>query len=216
MAKTKIAVLISGRGSNLKALIEACEDPSYPAEIVLVVSNNAEAGGLQHAEDAGIETEVLDHRDFDSRDDFEDALDTLLRLYASRFVCLAGFMRILTASFTERWRDLLINVHPSLLPSFKGLHTHERALETGVRVHGCTVHYVRPEMDNGPIIGQAAVPVLHNDTPETLAARVLTAEHQLFPQCVALACSGKARVAAEHVRLQVREFGAELLMNPHD
>lgn len=216
MAKTKIAVLISGRGSNMQALIEAAKAEDYPAEIVLVVSNNPDAGGLALAEAAGIETEVLDHRDYDKRDDFEEALDTLLRLYGARFVCLAGFMRILTASFTERWRDLLINIHPSLLPAFKGLHTHERALEAGVRVHGCTVHYVRPEMDAGPIIGQAAVPVLHGDTPDTLGARVLAAEHQLFPQCVALACTGKARVAGERVRLQVREFGADLLMNPHD
>ncbi len=216
MAKTKIAVLISGRGSNMQALIEAAKAPDYPAEIVLVLSNNPDAGGLAIAEEAGIETEVVDHRDFEKRDDFEEALDQLLRMYGARFVCLAGFMRILTASFTERWRDLLINIHPSLLPSFKGLHTHERALEAGVRVHGCTVHYVRPEMDAGPIIGQAAVPVLHGDTPETLGARVLAAEHQLFPQCVALACTGKARVAGERVRLQVREFGADLLMNPHD
>lgn len=216
MAKTKIAVLISGRGSNMQALIEAAKAPDYPAEIVLVLSNNPDAGGLAIAEEAGIETEVVDHRDYEKRDDFEEALDQLLRMYGARFVCLAGFMRILTASFTERWRDLLINIHPSLLPSFKGLHTHERALETGVRVHGCTVHYVRPEMDAGPIIGQAAVPVLHGDTPETLGARVLAAEHQLFPQCVALACTGKARVAGERVRLQVREFGADLLMNPHD
>ena len=216
MAKTKIAVLISGRGSNMQALIEACRAEDYPAEIVLVMSNNPDAPGLKIAEEAGIETEVLDHRNYQKRDDFEEALDTLLRLYDVRFVCLAGFMRILTASFTERWRDLLINIHPSLLPSFKGLHTHERALEAGVRVHGCTVHYVRPEMDAGPIIGQAAVPVLHGDTPETLGARVLAAEHQLFPQCVALACTGKARVAGERVRLQVREFGADLLMNPHD
>lgn len=216
MAKTKIAVLISGRGSNMQALIEAAKAPDYPAEIVLVLSNNPDAAGLAIAEEAGIETEVVDHRDFEKRDDFEDALDQLLRMYGARFVCLAGFMRILTASFTERWRDLLINIHPSLLPSFKGLHTHERALEAGVRVHGCTVHYVRPEMDAGPIIGQAAVPVLHGDTPDTLGARVLAAEHQLFPQCVALACTGKARVAGERVRLQVREFGADLLMNPHD
>lgn len=216
MAKTKIAVLISGRGSNMQALIEAAKAPDYPAEIVLVLSNNPDAAGLAIAEEAGIETEVVDHRDFEKRDDFENALDRLLRMYGARFVCLAGFMRILTASFTERWRDLLINIHPSLLPAFKGLHTHERALEAGVRVHGCTVHYVRPEMDAGPIIGQAAVPVLHGDTPETLGARVLAAEHQLFPQCVALACTGKARVAGERVRLQVREFGADLLMNPHD
>jgi len=216
MAKTKIAVLISGRGSNMQAIVEAAEAEDYPAEIALVVSNNPDAAGLAWAADRGIETEVLNHRDYETREAFEEALDTLIRLYGARIVCLAGFMRILTPYFTEKWRDLLVNVHPSLLPSFKGLHTHERALEAGVRIHGCTVHYVRPEMDDGPIIGQAAVPVLHGDTPDTLAARVLEAEHQLYPQCIALACSGKARVAGERVRLQVREFGADLLMNPHD
>ncbi len=216
MAKTKIAVLISGRGSNMQAIVEAAQAEDYPAEIALVVSNNPDAAGLAWAADRGIETEVLNHRDYETREGFEEALDILIRLYGARIVCLAGFMRILTPYFTEKWRDLLVNVHPSLLPSFKGLHTHERALEAGVRIHGCTVHYVRPEMDDGPIIGQAAVPVLHGDTPDTLAARVLEAEHQLYPQCIALACSGKARVAGERVRLQVREFGADLLMNPHD
>ena len=216
MAKTKIAVLISGRGSNMQALLEAARNEDYPAEIVLVASNNPDAPGLAIAREAGIETEVVNHRDYEDREAFEEALDQTIRLYGARIVCLAGFMRILTPWFTERWRDLLINIHPSLLPAFKGLHTHERALEAGVRIHGCTVHYVRPEMDDGPIIGQAAVPVLPGDTPDTLSARVLEAEHQLYPQCVALACSGKARVAGARVRLQAREFGAELLMNPHD
>ena len=216
MAKTKIAVLISGRGSNMQALIEAAKHEDYPAEIVLVASNNPNAPGLEIARAAGIETDVVNHRDYEDREEFEEALDQTIKLYGARIVCLAGFMRILTPWFTERWRDLLINIHPSLLPAFKGLHTHERALEAGVRIHGCTVHYVRPEMDDGPIIGQAAVPVLPGDTPDTLSARVLEAEHKLYPQCVALACSGKARVAGERVRLQAREFGAELLMNPHD
>ena len=216
MAKTKIAVRISGRGSNMQALIEAAKHEDYPAEIVLVASNNPDAPGLEIARAAGIETDVVNHRDYEDREEFEEALDQTIKLYGARIVCLAGFMRILTPWFTERWRDLLINIHPSLLPAFKGLHTHERALEAGVRIHGCTVHYVRPEMDDGPIIGQAAVPVLPGDTPDTLSARVLEAEHKLYPQCVALACSGKARVAGERVRLQAREFGAELLMNPHD
>ena len=216
MAKTKIAVLISGRGSNMQALIEAAKHEDYPAEIVLVASNNPDAPGLEIARAAGIETDVVNHRDYEDREEFEEALDQTIKLYGARIVCLAGFMRILTPWFTERWRDLLINIHPSLLPAFKGLHTHERALEAGVRIHGYTVHYVRPEMDDGPIIGQAAVPVLPGDTPDTLSARVLEAEHKLYPQCVALACSGKARVAGERVRLQAREFGAELLMNPHD
>ena len=216
MAKTKIAVLISGRGSNMQAILAAAKADSFPAEVVVVISNNHDAAGLEYAREAGIETEVVDHRDFDTREEFEQALDAVLKLYDTRIVCLAGFMRILTPWFTERWRDLLLNIHPSLLPAFKGLHTHERALETGVRIHGCTVHYVRPEMDDGPIIGQAAVPVLPDDTPSTLAARVVAAAHKLYRQCIALACTGKARVAGGRVRLQVREYGAELLMNPHD
>jgi phosphoribosylglycinamide formyltransferase-1 len=216
MAKTKIAVLISGRGSNLKAIIEAAKAEDYPAEIALVVSNNESAAGLELAHEAGIEAKVINHRDYETREAFEESLDLLLRAYEIRIVCLAGFMRILTSSFVDRWRDLLINIHPSLLPSFKGLHTHERALEMGVRIHGCTVHYVRSEMDNGPIIGQAAVPVSLGDTPEDLSKRVLAAEHLLYPQCVALVCSGKARVAGERVKLQSRDFGNDLLINPHD
>jgi phosphoribosylglycinamide formyltransferase-1 len=216
MAKTKIAVLISGRGSNLQALIDASKADDYPAEIVLVLSNKADAYGLERAREAGIATAVVDHKSFETREEFEEAIDGAIRAAGARFVCLAGFMRILTPWFVERWRDLVINIHPSLLPAFKGLHTHERALEAGVRIHGCTVHYLRPEMDDGPIIGQAAVPVLPGDDADALSARVLEAEHKLYPQCVALACSGKARVAGERVRLQAREFGADLLMNPHD
>jgi phosphoribosylglycinamide formyltransferase-1 len=191
MAKTKIAVLISGRGSNMQALLEAAKDEDFPAEIVLVASNRPDAPGLAVAEAAGIATEVVDHRDYDGREAFEEALDSTLKMYGPRIVCLAGFMRILTPWFTERWRDLLINIHPSLLPAFKGLHTHERALEAGVRIHGCTVHYVRPEMDDGPIIAQAAVPVLSGDSENSLAVRVLLAEHRLYAMALGMVARGQ-------------------------
>ena len=212
----KIAVLISGRGSNLQSLIDAQARGSLSAEIALVISNISNASGLERAIKAGIPAKTISHKDYLDRRDFEGALHIALLEAHIELVCLAGFMRLFTDSFVNEWTDRLVNIHPSLLPAFKGLHTHERALEAGVRIHGCTVHYVRPEMDDGPIIGQAAVPVLPGDTPDTLSARVLEAEHKLYPQCVALACSGKARVAGERVRLQAREFGAELLMNPHD
>ena len=214
MAKTKIAVLISGRGSNLQALIDAAKAEDYPAEIVLVLSNKPDAAGLYRAAESGIPTAVVDHNEFEEREAFEAAIDERLKEAKARYVCLAGFMRILTPWFTERWRDLILNIHPSLLPAFKGLHTHERALETGVRLHGCTVHFVRPEMDDGPIIGQAAVPVLPGDDADTLNDRVLAAEHALYPRCVALVCSGKARVSGERVRLQGVAAEQDMLINP--
>lgn len=217
MAKTKIGVLISGRGSNLQALIEACQDEAFPAEISIVVSNKAGAKGMEHARKAGISTSFIDHTLFEDREGFEQKLDEALKEAGVKFVCLAGFMRILSPWFVERWRDRLINIHPSLLPSFKGVHTHERALENGVRIHGCTVHFVRPEMDDGPIIGQAAVPVLPTDTPETLGERVLSAEHKLYPVCLKLLVEGKARVTAERVRMD-RDSTSDptlTLFNPH-
>ncbi len=163
MARLRTAVLISGRGSNLRALIAACAAPDFPAEIVAVIANRADAGGLAHAAAAGIASRVVPHRDYPSREAFDAALDAALRQAGAELVCLAGFMRLLTAPFVEAWRDRMINIHPSLLPAFPGLRTHERALEAGVRFSGCTVHYVRPEMDLGPIILQAAVPVLPRD-----------------------------------------------------
>jgi phosphoribosylglycinamide formyltransferase-1 len=178
---TPIAVLISGSGSNLQALIEACKTPGYPARIVLVLSNKADAHGLTRAGNAGIATGIISHKDYADRETFDAALDAAIRQSGAQFVCLAGFMRVLTPGFTERWQGRMINIHPSLLPSFKGMRTHRDALEAGVRIHGCSVHYVVPEMDSGPIIMQAAVPVKTDDTPETLAARVLEAEHILYP-----------------------------------
>ena len=212
MAKTKLAILISGRGSNMQALIDACAQPDFPAEIALVLSNRPDAGGLDRAKDAGLPTAIVDHAGYETREAFEAVMSDLIEAAGAQLVCLAGFMRLLTPDFVNHWRDRLINIHPSLLPSFPGLHTHERAIEAGVKLHGCTVHFVRAEMDNGPIIGQAAVPVLSGDTPEDLAARVLAAEHQLYPACVKLVASGKARVRGDIVKTDAKVDG--LLINP--
>jgi phosphoribosylglycinamide formyltransferase-1 len=200
--RVRVGVLISGRGSNMAALIEACAAPDFPAEIVLVISNNADAKGLETASVAGIATKVIAHRGKGSREAFEaDANEALLEADVE-YVCLAGFMRLLSADFVERWRDRLLNIHPSLLPSFPGLNTHERALEAGVRITGCTVHFVRAEMDSGPIIAQVAVPVSDRDTPDTLAARVLTSEHRIYPLALKLVASGQARVVGERVLIE--------------
>ncbi|RIA56839.1 phosphoribosylglycinamide formyltransferase [Dichotomicrobium thermohalophilum] len=195
----KIGVLISGRGSNLAALIEACQTPDYPAEIAVVISNRPGAPGLQFAESAGIPTQVIDHKHFASRTDFDRALDDALRAAGAELVCNAGFMRLLTPEFVQLWRDRQLNIHPSLLPAFRGLDTHERAIASGVRISGCTVHFVRAEMDEGPIVAQAAVPVLPGDDAEALAARVLRAEHQLYPWAVRLVASGAAWVEDDRV-----------------
>jgi phosphoribosylglycinamide formyltransferase-1 len=214
-SRLKVGVLVSGRGSNLQALIDACADPAFPAEIVHVMSNKASAYGLERAKAAGISTSVIRHRDYDTREAFDAAVDKELRLLGVEFICLAGFMRVLTADFVAAWKDRMINIHPSLLPSFKGLNTHERALDYGVRLHGCTVHFVRAEMDDGPIIVQAAVPVLADDTPDTLAARVLEQEHVVYPRALRLVAEGRARVVGSVVRID--GGGAEgALVNPAD
>jgi phosphoribosylglycinamide formyltransferase 1 len=185
MAKKRVAVLISGRGSNIASLIDAAKDDSYPAEIALVVSNRPDAAGLAHARSRGIETAVVDHTHFGKdREAFERALQDVLKAHRIDIVCLAGFMRLLTPWFVGQWQGRMLNIHPALLPAFKGLHTHERALAAGVKTHGATVHLVSPEMDSGPIIAHAEVPVLDGDTPETLAARVLEAEHRIYPQAL--------------------------------
>ncbi|MCX5577016.1 phosphoribosylglycinamide formyltransferase [Kaistia terrae] len=209
MARKRVAILISGRGSNMTALIEAAADPDYPAEIALVVANRADAGGLVRAAEAGIATAVIDHKAYASRAEFDAAMDARLRAENIDLVCLAGFMRLLTDGFVEGWRDRMINIHPSLLPLFPGLDTHERAIEAGMRLTGCTVHFVRTQMDSGPIIGQAAVPIAFDDTPDTLSKRVLTAEHQLYPLALALVASGLA--TAENERLVIQsDLPAEL------
>ncbi len=197
----KIAVLISGRGSNLQSLIDAAAAGELGAEIALVISNVPDAPGLERAARTGIPTETVDHRDFEGREPFEDALHAALSGRSIELVCLAGFMRLLTDNFVGKWRDRLINIHPSILPAFKGLHTHERAIEAGVRFSGCTTHFVTPEMDDGPIIAQAVVPVLQGDTPGDLAARILAEEHKLYPLAVRLIAEGRAKVAGNKVEI---------------
>jgi len=197
LARLKTAILISGRGSNMQALIEACRAPTAPAEIVLVLSNKPEAGGLRYAATAGIPTAVVDNRNYRERAAFDAELDAHLQAAGAEFICLAGFMRLFTAAFVERWRDRMINVHPALLPAFPGLDTHARALAAGVRFHGCTVHFVRFETDTGPIIIQAAVPVEMADTPDSLSARVLVQEHHIYPQALAWVAEGRVRVEGD-------------------
>lgn len=186
MRKARTGVLISGRGSNMMALAEAARDPAFPAEIVCVVSNTAEAGGLDFARANGIAAEVISHKAHASREAFEAALDAHLRSMDVQIVALAGFMRVLTAGFIAGWEGRMINIHPSLLPAYKGLHTHERALADGATRHGCTVHLVTAELDAGPILRQAEVPVLPGDTPDTLAVRVLKEEHRIYPEALAM------------------------------
>ena len=199
MTRKRVGVLISGRGSNLQALINACKTRDYPAEIVLVISNVPQAQGLLRAEAALIPTLTLDHKDFPSREDFDAALDAALKNGGVEILCNAGFMRLHTPGFVECWRDRHLNIHPSLLPAFRGLHTHERVIAAGCKISGCTVHFVRVEMDEGPIVAQAAVPVLGEDSADTLAARVLEAEHHLYPHALALVASGAVSVNAELV-----------------
>jgi phosphoribosylglycinamide formyltransferase 1 len=196
-AKKRVAVLISGRGSNMVALIDAAKADDYPAEIVLVVSNRPDAAGLVLAHQAGIETVIVDHRQFgEDRASFDQALEAQLRRHSINLVCLAGFMRLLTPSFVKEWNGRMLNIHPALLPQFKGLHTHRRALAAGVEQHGATVHFVVPEMDSGPIVAQESVPVLEGDTEETLARRVLEVEHRLYPQALRLVAEGRAIFSA--------------------
>ena len=196
MARKRVAILISGRGSNMVALIEAAKDGPYPAEIVLVVSNDPAADGLKRAAAAGIRTAVVDHRTFGKdREAFERALQAELQAHDIELVCLAGFMRLLTPWFVRQWDGRLLNIHPALLPAFKGLDTHARALAAGVKEHGATVHFVVPEMDAGPIIAQAAVPVRSGDTEATLAARVLEVEHRIYPEALKMVAEGRVQIA---------------------
>jgi len=191
--RRRVAILISGRGSNMAALLEAAADPAYPAEIVLVLSNRPDAKGLDTAAAAGIPTAVVDHRPFrGDRGAHEQAIDAALRQAGAEIVCLAGYMRLLTPVLVDAWQGRMLNIHPSLLPSFKGLDTHARAIDAGVKLHGCTVHLVTQEMDEGPILAQAAVPVLPRDTEDDLAARVLRQEHVLYPAALAAFAAGDA------------------------
>ena len=195
MAKKRVAVLISGRGSNMAALIEAASAPDYPAEIALALSNRADAAGLALAEARGVATVVLDHRPYgQDRPAFEQALQAVLDQRRIELVCLAGFMRLFTAEFVQRWQGHMLNIHPALLPSFRGLDPQGQALAAGVKISGATVHFVVPEMDAGPIVVQAAVAVRDDDTAETLAARVLAAEHRIYPLALRLVAEGRVRI----------------------
>ena len=193
MSRARTAVLISGRGSNLQALIDASADPKFPAQIVLVISNIEGVYGLDRAQRAGIATAVISHKGL-SREAFDAKLDAALEAADVRLVCLAGFMRILSDGFARKWAGRLLNIHPSLLPAFRGVHVHEQALAAGVKFSGCTVHFVVPELDAGPIVEQAVVPVLANDTPDTLAARVLEQEHVVYPVALKLLAEGKVKL----------------------
>ncbi|MGW8205833.1 MAG: phosphoribosylglycinamide formyltransferase [Hyphomicrobiaceae bacterium] len=199
MTKMRVGILISGRGSNMMSLIEAARATDYPAEIVIVISNRPNAGGLAKAREAGIPTVVIDHKEYATRMAFEAKLHQALLDAQVDLICSAGFMRMLTGGFVDRWKNRQLNIHPSLLPSFPGLDTHDRALREGVRIHGCTVHFVRLEMDTGPIVAQAGVAVMPGDTPDTLAARVLETEHKLYPHALRLVASGAVRVQDEDI-----------------
>jgi phosphoribosylglycinamide formyltransferase-1 len=193
MSRLRVAILISGRGSNMSALIDAARDPAHPAEIALVISNRADAAGLAIAREAGVPTQVIDHKGYESREAFDAALEEALAAVQPDIVAFAGFMRILTTPFVERLRGKAVNIHPSLLPLFKGLKPQQQALDAGVTESGCTVHWVTPGVDEGPVIAQARVPVLPDDTAETLAARILAEEHRLYPRAIAMIARGEAR-----------------------
>jgi len=212
--RTRLAVLISGRGSNMAALAHAARAGDYPAEVALVVSNRPDAAGLARARELGLHAVVVDHRGYASREAFDAAVEAALLNARIELVCHAGFMRIQSAEFASRWLGRQLNIHPSLLPSFKGLQPQRQAIEAGVRISGCTVHFVTPELDAGPIVAQAAVPVDAGDTPQTLAARILAAEHRLYPGAVRLVASGHARLVEGRVALAGVVNRADFLYAP--
>jgi len=197
--RKRTAILISGRGSNMRALIERARSSSYPAEIVLVVSNRPDAAGLTFAKENNIACAVIDHKIYAGREEFERSMHVLLELHRIQLICLAGFMRMLTPWLIGQWQGRLLNIHPALLPAYRGLRTHERALADGVKIHGCTVHFVVPAMDEGPIIAQAAIAVLDSDTPASLAARVLAEEHAIYPAALSCVAEGRLRVEGNRV-----------------
>jgi len=215
MANRRVAVLISGRGSNMTALIDAAKADDFPADIALVLSNKADAAGLAIAAQQGIATETIESGAFGKdREAFERAMQDKLTEHNIDLVCLAGFMRLLTPWFVKQWEGRMINIHPALLPSYRGLHTHERALADGVKIHGATVHFVVPEMDAGPIIMQGAIAVLDDDTPETLAARVLSVEHRIYPDALRLVASGEAKIAGAVCRTSASGSPDDALISP--
>ena len=212
--KKRVGILISGRGSNMMSLVAAAKAEDYPAQIVVVISNRPEAPGLAWAKAHGIPALAIDHKAYPTRTEFEEAMHEALIAHGAEMVACCGFLRLMTPDFVDVWRDRMINIHPALLPSYTGLHTHERALADGVRIVGCTVHVVRAEMDVGPIIGQAAVAVIEGDTPATLAKRVLAAEHVLYPQALALFASGKARIEGERISIAGADNAVAPLFSP--
>ena len=214
MERLRTAILISGRGTNMQALLDYCSTAKAAATISLVVSNVPDAIGLRRATEAGISTAVINHKLYTDRVAFEGVITETLERHDIQLICLAGFMRLLTSGFVEYWRDKLINIHPSLLPAFKGLNTHVRALEEGVRYTGCTVHYVRAEMDSGPIILQAAVPIFPDDDPNILAKRVLVAEHRCYPHALSLIARGKTQIIGEKVLIEEAEAPGLPFFNP--
>jgi phosphoribosylglycinamide formyltransferase-1 len=214
MARLRLGVMISGRGSNLQSLIDACLGLAFPAEIACVISNVRGVQGIERARAAGIPVVVVPHKAYPDRESFEADLTRVLYAHGVDLVCNAGFMRILTPSFFETWPDRVINIHPSLLPAFPGLRTHERVLAAGCRFTGCTVHFSRPEIDVGPIIVQAVVPVLQADTPETLAARVLTEEHRIYPMAVRWLAEGRVQLDGERAIVAEPELDGISLVNP--
>jgi phosphoribosylglycinamide formyltransferase 1 len=212
--RRRVGILISGRGSNMDALIAAANDPAFPASIEVVISNRSDAYGLEKAQANGIATSIVDHQLYPSRAAFEAAMHTVLLAHRVDILCNAGFLRVLTPQFVAQWRDRHLNIHPSLLPAFPGLHTHERVLGSGTLMTGCTVHVVRATVDAGPIIAQAAVPVLAGDSPDSLAARVLCAEHQLYPYALALFATGRARVMGERVIHEMASNAGGMILSP--
>ena len=209
----RLVILISGRGSNMVRIAECCRDESWPAEVVAVISNRPDAAGLQSAAAMGLPTDVIDHQGFESRDAFDLALADRIEALQADLVILAGFMRILGQPFVDRFANRLVNVHPSLLPAFPGLQTHQRALDEGVKVHGASVHYVIPELDAGPIIAQAVVPVAPDDTADTLMARVQAAEHQLYPRAIFWVLTGRVTPDGQVTRF-VRQDGDPADLSP--
>lgn len=212
--KKRVAILISGRGSNMMSLVEASRASDYPARIVSVISNRPDAPGLKWAQEQNIEAIALDHKAYPSRATFDEELNRAIERSEAEIVACAGFMRLMTEDLVEHWRDRMINIHPALLPSFKGLDTHARAIAAGVRIAGCTVHVVRPDMDTGPILGQAAVPVIDGDTPDTLGQRVLKAEHRLYPGILSLFAAGAYDIDQETARLKTPSSFENELFSP--
>lgn len=210
----RVAVLISGRGSNLRSLLEAAAEPAFPAEIVTVITNRPGAGGLDHAAAFDVPQQTIDHKAFADRAAFEAALTAALEAAGAELICLAGFMRVLSAGFVRRWEGRIVNIHPSLLPLFPGLDTHARALAAGVKLHGCSVHFVSEGVDEGAIIGQAAVPVFADDDLDRLAARVLQAEHRLYPHCLRLMAEGRVLLAGGRAVVEASGADGPVLFNP--